>query len=454
MHRYFIVLAFSTSLLTDLHAAKPREPTVRPNIVLIVADDLGYGDVGCYGNKTIQTPRIDALSTSGIRFVDFHSAGPMCSPTRAAMLTGQYQQRFGPIFDAALSSESHRDTGLPLQAVTIAEVLKRQGYATACFGKWHLGYRPPWLPTNQGFDVFRGLASGDGDFHTHIDRSGKQDWWHNDQVKMEQGYTTELLTKYSVNFIHSHRAKPFFLYLPHLAIHFPWQGPQDPPHRQEGQSYHDDKWGVVPKPDNVAPHVKAMTESLDKSVGAIVDSLKKWNLSDNTLVIFTSDNGGYLTYGSVFKNISSNGQLRGQKTQLYEGGHRVPTIISWPGVIAPFVSTCTAHSVDLLPTISALAGLSQNDIQTDGVDLGRHLTQAASLPERTLYWRADTESAVRRGPWKLYRNEDRTELYNLDADLSERHDLAKDNPDLVSQLTASWKEWQSNVNRSAAQYKR
>ena len=426
----------------------------KPNVVLIVADDLGYGDVGCYGNKVNKTPGIDALAASGVRFTDFHSAGPMCSPTRAAMLTGQYQQRFGRIFDTALSGMSHRDRGLPHQAVTIAEVLKPRGYRAACFGKWHLGYLPPWLSTSQGFDVFRGLGSGDGDFHTHIDRSGNEDWWHNDRIEMAEGYTTELLTDYSVEFIESHRNQPFFLYLPHLAIHFPWQGPRDPPHRRRGMSYHDDKWGVIPEPGDVAPHVKAMVESLDQSVGAIVAVLEECQLTDNTLVIFTSDNGGYLTYGPTFKNISSNGRLRGQKTELYEGGHRVPTIISWPGRIKPSVSAATAHSVDLLPTIAALSGVGMKEVQTDGLDLGPHLFAGKPLPDRMLFWRARRQSAVRRGPWKLHRNGERTELYNLDDDLGEQHNLAAANPDLVKQLTSAWSRWEADVDKSAEKHER
>ena len=426
----------------------------KPNFVLIVADDLGYGDVGCYGSTVNRTPYIDALADGGLRLTDFHSAGPMCSPTRAAMLTGQYQQRFGRIFDSAISGVRDRDRGLPFAAVTIAEVLKKQDYATACFGKWHLGYKPPWLPTSQGFDVFRGLGSGDGDFHTHIDRSGNEDWWHNNQIEMAKGYTTDLLTQYSAEFIEAHHDQPFFLYVPHLAIHFPWQGPSDPPHRRKRKSYHDDKWGVIPDPDNVAPHVTAMVESLDQSVGAIMAALEKWKLTDNTLVIFTSDNGGYLTYGPKFKNISSNGRLRGQKSQLYEGGHRVPTVMSWPGRIKPGVSAATAHSVDLLPTIAALAGVDRADIQTDGIDLGGLLFDDQSLPDRMLFWRARSQSAVRSGPWKLYRNGERTELYNLDHDPGEQRDLAHQKPDLVEQLRAAWTRWESDVNESAVQHER
>ncbi len=359
----------------------------KPNIVLIVADDLGYGDVECYGSAVNKTPQIDALASDGLRFTDFHSAGPMCSPTRAAMLTGLYQQRFGRIFDSALSGTDHRDRGLPRAAVTIAEILKPQGYVSGCFGKWHLGYKPPWLPTDQGFDQFRGLGSGDGDFHTHMDRSGNPDWWRGNAIELEKGYTTDLLTKYSIDFIREHRNQSFFLYIPHLAIHFPWQGPNDPPHRKQGFGYHNDKWGIIPNPSDVSPHVKAMIESLDRSVGQVVAELRKWNLEKNTLVIFTSDNGGYLNYGSRFQNISSNGPLRGQKTELYEGGHRVPTIFSWPGKIAAGETNVLGHSTDLLPTFAKLAGVSIDRISTDGVDLSPVLFHGEALPERTLFWR-------------------------------------------------------------------
>lgn len=425
-----------------------------PNFVLIVADDLGYGDVGCYGSTINATPSIDALARSGLRFTDFHSAGPMCSPTRAAMLTGQYQQRFGRLFDSAISGVRDRDRGLPLKAVTIAELLSQQGYATACFGKWHLGYKPPWLPTSQGFDVFRGLGSGDGDFHTHIDRSGNPDWWHNNQLESAEGYTTALLTRYSVDFIEANRDRPFFLYVPHLAIHFPWQGPADPPHRQQGRSYHDDKWGVIPDPRNVRPHVRAMIQSLDASVGQFVTALKKAGLEQNTLVVFTSDNGGYLTYGNRFRNISSNGPLRGAKGSLYEGGHRVPTIFSWPGRIESGVSDATAHSTDLLPTLARLAGLDAASFKTDGVDLRPLLFDGESLPARQLFWRAQAQRAVRSGPWKLYQNGDRAELYNLNDDLGEKRNLASDKPALLENLKSAWSTWEADVNHSAAEYER
>jgi arylsulfatase A len=428
-------------------------PAPPPNIVLIMADDLGYGDLGCYGSGSNRTPHIDALAKGGLRFKDFHASGPMCSPTRAATMTGLYQQRFGAEFDSALSGVSDRDTGLPLEAVTIAEVLKKRGYATACFGKWHLGYQPPFLPPSQGFDEFRGLGSGDGDFHTHIDRSGNEDWWRDNELEPETGYTTDLLTRYSVDFIQRHRERSFFLYVPHLAIHFPWQGPDDPPHRTKGESWHKDKWGVIPDRSNVAPHVKAMIESMDRSVGKTVAALRKWGLEKNTLVIFTSDNGGYLTYGKDFKNISSNGALRGQKGQLFEGGHRVPLIASWPGRIKPGTTDDISHSTDLYATFARLAGGSATELKTDGVDLSPLLFRGKSLPERALFWRKGGEWAARSGRWKVRGMGERAELYDLSADLGETKNLSAKHPSLVERLRKAWRDWEADVNESAKQFR-
>lgn len=195
-----------------------------------------------------------------------------------------------------------------------------------------------------------------------------------------------------------------------------------------------------------------MVESLDESVGRIVTTLKDWRLDRNTLVIFTSDNGGYLTYGKAFRNISSNGPLRGQKTELYEGGHRVPTIASWPGRIDPAITSETGHSIDLLPTLAALAGVATDELETDGVDLGPLLFRGEPLPARNLFWRAGSKWAVRNGSWKLHVTGTRPELYNLDNDVGEQHNLADDRPDLVRQLTADWDRWESSMNASAEKY--
>ena len=416
-----------------------------PNIVLIVADDLGYGDLGCYGSQTNPTPNIDSLARSGVRFTDFHSSGPMCTPTRVSILTGLYQQRFGPTFDGPLAGDTQRRHGLPHSATTVAEILKQNDYATACFGKWHLGFQPPYLPTNQGFDEFRGLAAGDGDHHSHIDRYGNEDWWHNDKVEMESGYTADLLTKYSIDFIEQHRDEPFFLYVPHLAIHFPWQGPNDPPQRVKGQDYRLDKWGIIPDRNNVHRHVNEMISAIDRSTGRIVETLERLKLRKQTLVIFTSDNGGYLNYGNQFRNISSNGELRGQKGTLYEGGHRVPLIVSCRGSIEPAESDALTHSNDLLPTIASFAGLDVTRLRTDGHDLSSLLLDDQPLDERTLFWRAGDDWAIRKGPWKLVSEQGGRELFHLHHDVREMKDVSTQNSVLVEQLTETWQQWNKTM---------
>jgi arylsulfatase A len=420
----------------------------KPNIVFIMIDDLGYGDLGCYGSKVKGTPNIDGLAHEGKRFTDYHSNGPMCTPTRAALMTGMYQHRFGKKFEGAISGKKHYDEGLPLEALTIAEVLKNAGYATGMYGKWHLGYHPPFLPADQGFDEFVGLGSGDGDHFTHIDRSGRKDWWDKNELKMEAGYSTELITDHSINFITAHQNEPFFLYVSHLSIHFPWQGPNEPPHRVEGNDYANDKWGIIPDKNNVSPHVKAMVESIDKGVGKILQTLKNLGLEKNTLVIFTSDNGGYIHYGDSHFNISSNGPLRGQKTEVYEGGHRVPFIANWPGKIrAAATSDEIVMTMDMFPTFVELAKAKiPPNHQLDGVSIVSHLFNNKALPGRAVCWKMDNERAIRKGNWKLCLiNDNSPELYDLSKDIGESNNLATDNPELVNQLFTDYKEWEKNV---------
>ena len=441
------VAAIAVLLTTVAFAVPAAQP---PNIVLILIDDLGYGDLGAYGSSVNRTPHIDRLAREGLRFIDFHSNGPMCSPTRAALLTGRYQQRFGREFESALSHQTQFDRGLPLDAVTIAEVLKGAGYATAMYGKWHLGYHPPFTPVNQGFDEFRGLLSGDGDHHSHIDRSGRKDWWRNDEIEMESGYTADLLTRDAIDFIERHKARPFFVYVPHLAIHFPWQGPDDRNgYRVEGRDYNNlSKLGQLESKD-VAAKVKEMVEAVDASTGRIVAALEKLGLERNTLVFFASDNGGYLTYEGGYHNISSNGLLRGQKTDVYEGGHRVPAIAWWPGRIEPGICDATTATFDLFPTFAEIAGADLPDAapRLDGVSLTKLLFERKAPSARTLFWRMREKRAVRRGPWKLVRlGEDPPELFNLDADIAESRNLASGQPGLVTELLSALSAWEADVD--------
>ncbi len=441
------ITAGAVALYAQPFTLQGKDRGEKPNIVLILADDLGYGDIGCYGSRINSTPHLDKLAAEGLRFTDFHSNGPMCTPTRAALLTGLYQQRFGPAFEGALSGKTEYDNGLPLETFTIAEAMKEAGYATGMYGKWHLGFHPPLVPTRQGFDDYRGLLSGGGDHHSHIDRSGRQDWWHNEQIEMESGYSADLITSHSIEFIERHKDQPFFLYVPHQVIHFPWQGPDDPPHRVKGQDYSNDKWGLIKDKNNVSPYVKSMVEALDRSVREIVATLKRLDMDQRTLIIFASDNGGYLNYGNSHHNISSNGQLRGQKGDLYEGGHRVPAIAYWPGRIqSGTVTNQTTMTMDIFPTLLELMDAPETgNAEFDGISILPLLLENKPLPERTLFWRMRQQKAVRKGPWKLYLNKKKVELYNLDNDIGENNDLSKQHVEKVTTMQSELIAWEKKV---------
>ncbi len=435
-------------LLAFLAVAAGCDSTVdeRPSFVVILADDLGYADIAAYGSQRNDTPHLDRMAAEGLRFTDFHSNGPMCTPTRAALLTGQYPQRFGEDFESALSGIDDYHRGLPHSVRTVAEALSEAGYATAMFGKWHLGYKPPFMPLDQGFQEFRGLGSGDGDHHSHIDRSGRKDWWHNSEIEMEAGYSVDLITDHSVDFIKANRDRPFFLYVAHLAIHFPWQGPEDPAYRVEGRNYHNlTKLGQLDSLD-VSGYVNGMVEAVDSSAGEILEALEASGLAERTLVIFTSDNGGYLTYQGGYRNVSENGPLRGQKTDMYEGGHRVPAIAWWPGRVLPGTTDELTATFDIFPTFASLAGIDPGS-KLDGVDLGPVLFHRQPLPPRTLFWRMRTATAVRKGSWKLVRHgETPPELYNLSEDLGETIDLAEARPQVVSELSEELARWDGRVS--------
>lgn len=417
----------------------------RPNIVLIVADDLGYGDLGCYGGRRARTPHLDRLAQEGLRLTDFHANAASCSPTRAALLTGRYQQRSGVV-----EALSERSPGLPDEARTMAEYLKSAGYATGIFGKWHLGSRPDSraLPNRQGFDVFCGARHGGIDYVSHVDRYGRLDWWHDEKPVDEAGYATDLLTEHAVRFIERRRAEPFFVYLPHLAVHFPWMEPTDESYREIGKNYDNQTKTGPHSPADVPRVVDRMIERLDDGVGKVMACLRRLNLDRNTLVIFTSDNGGYVNYAGA-KNVSSNAPLRGGKIGMYEGGHRVPCIAWWPNRIpAGGVNDATMMTMDLLPTFLELAGIplppGESLTALDGVSLVRPLLRGEPIAERTLFWQTADMKAVRRGRWKIVvQHEQPAELYDLSNDLGERKNLAAQESTRVREMLAALAVWQS-----------
>ncbi|MEJ7589771.1 MAG: sulfatase-like hydrolase/transferase [Ferruginibacter sp.] len=450
------IFVFSSLFLFLFETCVIAQTSSKPNIVFIMIDDLGYGDIGCYGSMVNRTPNIDHLAKKGARFTDYHANGPMCSPTRAALMTGRYQYRYGRKFESALNgSLDGPDNGLPAEAYTLAEALKDAGYATGMYGKWHLGYKPPLLPFDQGFQDFIGLGYGDGDHFTHVDRVGNSDWWHNDTLKPETGYSVDLITNHSIDFIRKNKSHPFFLYVSHLAIHFPWQGPNDPPHRIQGKNYSKEKWGIIPDRKNVAPHIKAMVESVDESVGKIIGALRQEGLEKNTLVIFTSDNGGYINYSSGgFENISSNGPFRGQKGDIYEGGHRVPFIAYWPGKIKEGVTkTDLLMTMDMYPSFISLAEEKIHDsLKLDGMNILPVFFNNRKVEDRAVCWKTENNKAIRKGKWKVDIIENKApELYDLESDPGETKDIAAKYPEIVNQLLKQYPAWEKDVTANYTQ---
>jgi arylsulfatase A-like enzyme len=408
-------------------------PGNRPNIVLILADDLGYGSLGCYGGTDFKTPHLDQLAARGLRFTDFHSNGPMCSPTRAALLTGRYPQRCAWVDDEELSPvfrEQRRQNpaqrwawGIASSELTIGKVLRQAGYRTALIGKWHLGYDLKFHPMNYGFDEFRGYVGGAVDYHTHVATHGlKQlDWWHGRTIENEEGYTTELLTRYAADFIARHQDRPFFLYLAHAAPHVPWQL------RERGRKA------------SPATTYREMIAILDEAVGAVVATLRKHGLEENTLLVFCSDNGADAPAG-----VAANGRLKGKKGGMEEGGHRVPCIASWPGVIAPGqTSGVTVMSMDFFPTFARLAGVPTPKGHTlDGMDLMPLLRNHAVAHDRVLHWLFGNAWAVRQGPWKLIgRSETALSLVNLEDDLAETGNSLREQPERLDRLMRLHRRW-------------
>jgi arylsulfatase A-like enzyme len=384
-------------------------------------------------------------------------------------MTGRYPLRLGieKAFNHRFDYDGWQDLGIAAahnrNEITIATHLHRAGYATGIFGKWHLGKNRAANPVRHGFDEFRGLTCGCGDYFSKLTRYGEPDWWHNDQLEFQEGYATTVSTQNAVRFIERHRDRPFVLYVPYSAIHFPWQSSEDGalPVRLRGQLV--DRPGQVSK---IGPHERAaeipgvarrMIEELDAGVGRIVAALRQHGLERRTLVLFTSDNGGYNSYPvkGTRTEVSSNAPWRGGKGQVYEGGHRVPAVAWWPGTVpAGAVIAETAVTMDLLPTALDLAGLPhpapRGPNALDGVSLLPTLLRAERLVPRTLYWQSAPDQdgksqwGIRQGTWKLVDGE----LYNLAIDPVESRDRAAEHPELVRELRSQREAWERRIRSS------
>tara|TARA_R110002111_G_scaffold3319_11_gene20644 strand:+ start:941 stop:2281 length:1341 start_codon:yes stop_codon:yes gene_type:complete len=433
-----ILLVLLTTLLLFSCADKKTSTKLRPNIVLIMADDLGYGDLSCYGNEMIQTPNLDFLASQGVKFTDFHSNGAVCSPTRAALMTGKYQQRTG--VEGVVTAKSHRDVGLSLSEITMAEELKKHGYSTGMFGKWHLGYDKAFNPTLQGFDEFVGFVSGNVDYHGHIDQEGYLDWWKGGEIENEEGYSTDLITDYGVKYIQENdpekTGNPFFLYVPHEAPHSPYQRRIDKVLREVGIA-----GTQAVMEDSIATIYKEMVEVMDEGVGRIIESLKEIGQYENTILVFVSDNGA--------NHFGNNGGLKGFKASAYEGGSRVPAIFSYPDAIkGGNVNDQVVLSMDLLPTFLDFIDQKPTEI-IDGQSIKDNLLHQTNLPERDVFFAYGKKSFIRSGDWKLICTENKNgknlELYNLANDINERNDMSSDRSDMVSLLLEKLEAWEKEV---------
>jgi arylsulfatase A-like enzyme len=431
----FLPLALLGTLLGPA-PADAQAPPRKPNIVILLADDLGYADVGFHGCKDIPTPHLDALAKGGVRCTNGYVSGPYCSPTRAGLLTGRYQQRFGHEFNPARGKGNigKDDIGLPVKEVTLADRLKSAGYATGLVGKWHLGDAEKFHPQKRGFQEFFGFLGG---AHAYLAEGGQPLVMLRGTEKVEvKDYLTDAFSREAVAFIDRHQKEPFFLYLAFNAVHTPMHA---------SDRYLQRFPGIENKTRRT---YAAMLSAMDDAVGAVMDKLRSAGLEENTLVFFFSDNGGPTMPGTTI-NGSSNAPLRGSKRQTLEGGIRVPFVVSWKGKLPTGkVYEQPVIQLDVHSTALAAAGIAVSpDAQLDGVNLLPYLEGKDSKPpHHTLYWRFGQQMAIRRGDWKLVRYDDTgTKLYNLASDIGESKDLAAEQPEKVKELETAWKKWDAEL---------
>ncbi len=443
--------------------AHPDGAQLKPNLIVIFADDLGYGDLGCFGHPTIHTPNLDRMAAEGMKLTQFYSAAPVCTPSRAALNTGRLPQRTGMCSNTRRVLFPNSKGGLQANEITLAEVLQQQGYATACVGKWHLGHLPQYLPTRHGFDSYFGIP-----YSNDMDRDGKKapkgraaflapkiEYWNAPLMRDEkiierpadQTTITKRYTQEAVRFIQQNKDQPFFLYLPHSMPHVPLFRSADFVDKSRRGLFGD------------------VIEEIDWSVGQVLDTVRKLNLQQKTLVFFTSDNGPWLIFN---EQGGSAGLLKDGKGSTWEGGMREPTVAWWPGHIAPrSVGMGLASTMDIFATMHGLLKLDMpEDRVMDSYDMTAMLLGTGPSNRKLLfYYRGYHLMAVRKGPWKLhfitqsgYKN-DRTEhkvplLFNLEHDPSEKYDVAKQHPDVVSEILEEAAAHRKNMVPAPSQLER
>ena len=423
----------SVLILTCLLATAPALAAGKPNIIIILADDLGYADLGCQGCQDIPTPHIDSIAASGVRFTDGYATHPVCSPSRAGLVSGMYQHRFGFEHNSGPERYASPKFGVPRSIPTLAERLKAAGYATAMAGKWHIGFKEGLRPHERGFDSFYGFLSGARSFYP--DPGGRSPIVRNGTpIRNEPAYLTDALGGESAAFIERSKGKPFFLYLSFNAVHSPL----------EATSEYEDRFPNIT--ERKRKTYAGMTAAMDDAVGEVLSKLREHDLEANTLVFFYSDNGG-----PTWQTTSRNDPLRGFKTDLFEGGIRVPFLVQWKGVIpAGLVYGQPVMGFDVHATALAAAGLPlDSEPKLDGVDLLPFLKgEKAGPPHERLFWRSGRSHAVREGDWKLVhqpRAADRTLLFNLAEDIGEQTDLSEKMPEKLKQLEAAYQDWTARM---------
>jgi arylsulfatase A len=414
----------------------------RPNVVLIITDDVGYGDFGAFGAPDIKTPNIDRLARDGVRMTDFYANGATCSPTRAGLISGRYQQRFA--IERPLESKVNRDSasGLPVTGRSLPQLLENAGYSTALVGKWHLGWKPEFSPRAHGFGYFFGFKFGFTDYYTHADGDGDPDLFENETPVKVDGYMTDLITEKSVKFMAEHRDKPFFIDIAYNAAHWPYQDPDT------ASIAIDHGRHLSPFDKNTATRAQyvRILERADRGVGRIVRALDSLGLRRNTIVIFTNDNGG--------EWLSRNYPLFHNKGSVWEGGIRVPAIVRWPGHIhSGSVSHQVAMTMDLTASILAVAEARvPADARLEGKNIFPTLERKSPEMERTLFWRVSAgrlQQAVRSGDWKLINDNGRWQLYDVRHDLGERDNQIGRRSDIAKRLRPLLDAWQADVDAEA-----
>jgi arylsulfatase A-like enzyme len=424
----------------------------KPNFIFILADDLGYADLGCYGGRSAQalggscSPNIDRLAAEGMCFTDGYSNSPVCSPTRFALATGRYQYRLRGGWDEPISGAVRTDPtgspviGLPPEHPTLASLLRDADYSTALIGKWHLGYAPHFGPLKSGYQEFFGTHAGGLDYFTHCDSSGVHDLWENGTEVHRDGYFTDLISERSADYVRRQSAsgRPFFLSVHYSAPHWPWETRADEP---EARYLQQTREHIAHVSGGSLRTYLTMIHHMDEGIGAILEALRKAGAEENTLVVFSSDNGG--------ERFSDNWPLSGRKMDLLEGGIRVPYIVRWPArVQRGGVTRQLAMTMDWVPTLLEAAGVAPHpEYPLDGLSLLKVLEDPAAGFERDLYWRFNhrNQRAMRAGRWKYLSTEDGEFLYDLDTDARERANRVKREPERLAAMRARYAEWERTL---------